>query len=187
MNYRYGVPGLSRYVNNAVVRAVFDNWQISGVTSALRGGRLRSGIRLRGSQSDPRAEIANGVDARVDIMSTRTCRVATVRRYRAFATDASGRSRGQEPHRQRARGRNHWARLSELGPHLREVRPVRPRPSGEVPRRSCATRSTTCSSAPSIPRRLSTPPVSRPTRVRPLHRGPRRTAHTADASGGLLG
>ena len=37
INYSYDVPGLSRYADNAVVRAVFDNWQISGVTSALSG------------------------------------------------------------------------------------------------------------------------------------------------------
>ncbi|HYJ87981.1 MAG TPA: hypothetical protein VEW46_18085 [Pyrinomonadaceae bacterium] len=37
VNYIYDVPGLSRKSNNRFVRAVFDNWQISGTTSYVSG------------------------------------------------------------------------------------------------------------------------------------------------------
>ena len=39
LHYSYDVPGLSRVWDNAAVRAVFDNWQLSGITSILSGTR----------------------------------------------------------------------------------------------------------------------------------------------------
>ena len=33
----HDIPGLSRYWNNGLVRAVFDNWQVSGTTSYASG------------------------------------------------------------------------------------------------------------------------------------------------------
>ena len=39
INYSYEVPNLSRVWNNVVAKAVFDNWQVSGVTSILSGTR----------------------------------------------------------------------------------------------------------------------------------------------------
>src|SRR5262249_30604289 len=38
VGYIYDVPALSKKWNNAAVRAVFDNWQISGTTSYATGG-----------------------------------------------------------------------------------------------------------------------------------------------------
>lgn len=37
VNYIYDVPGLSRKWNNGFVKAIFDNWQISGTTSYVSG------------------------------------------------------------------------------------------------------------------------------------------------------
>ena len=37
INYSYEVPNLSRKWNNIVTKAVFDNWQFSGITSILSG------------------------------------------------------------------------------------------------------------------------------------------------------
>jgi hypothetical protein len=40
LHYSYDVPGLSRVWNdNAVVKAIFDNWQVSGITTLLSGTR----------------------------------------------------------------------------------------------------------------------------------------------------
>jgi len=39
LNYSYEVPPLSRMWNNIVAKAIFDNWQVSGVTSILSGTR----------------------------------------------------------------------------------------------------------------------------------------------------
>lgn len=38
-HYSYEVPNLGRRWNNSVVKGVFDNWQVSGVTSLLSGTR----------------------------------------------------------------------------------------------------------------------------------------------------
>jgi hypothetical protein len=37
MNYSYEVPNLSRKWDNPIVKAIFDNWQVSGITSILSG------------------------------------------------------------------------------------------------------------------------------------------------------
>ena len=37
INYSYDVPNLSRSWNNIVVKALLDNWQVSGMTSILSG------------------------------------------------------------------------------------------------------------------------------------------------------
>ena len=42
------VPGLGRYTDNGIVRAVFGNWQISGVTSALSGATLPLSYSITG-------------------------------------------------------------------------------------------------------------------------------------------
>ena len=36
-NYSYEVPNLSQKWNNLLVKAIFDNWQVSGVTTILSG------------------------------------------------------------------------------------------------------------------------------------------------------
>jgi hypothetical protein len=37
INYAYEVPNLSRHWDNVVTKAIFDNWQVSGITSLLSG------------------------------------------------------------------------------------------------------------------------------------------------------
>src|SRR5205823_4910267 len=37
ISYSYEVPNLSRKMDNPIVKAIFDNWQISGITSAISG------------------------------------------------------------------------------------------------------------------------------------------------------
>jgi hypothetical protein len=37
LNYSYEVPNLGRTWNNPIIKAVFDNWQVSGITSILSG------------------------------------------------------------------------------------------------------------------------------------------------------
>ena len=39
INYSYEIPNLSRRWNNVVTKAIFDNWQISGVTALISGTR----------------------------------------------------------------------------------------------------------------------------------------------------
>jgi Carboxypeptidase regulatory-like domain len=45
-NYVWDLPKVSRYANNAFVRAVFDNWQLAGVTSFASGLPGTIGMRL---------------------------------------------------------------------------------------------------------------------------------------------
>ena len=67
VNYSYEVPHLSRHWNNPLVRAVFDNWQISGVTTALSGATLGIGYSIQGV-SDLTGGAGSGVDTRVDLI-----------------------------------------------------------------------------------------------------------------------
>jgi hypothetical protein len=39
INYSYDVPDLSRHWNNIVSKVLFDNWQVSGITSILSGNK----------------------------------------------------------------------------------------------------------------------------------------------------
>ena len=55
INYSYEVPGLSKNWDTASSRGIFDNWQISGVTSALSGATLPIRLLdLRRQRSDRR-------------------------------------------------------------------------------------------------------------------------------------
>lgn len=67
VNYTYDVPGLSRVWNAPVVRAVFDNWQLSGVTTALSGPAIGVGYSIQGV-SDLTGGAGAGVDTRVDFV-----------------------------------------------------------------------------------------------------------------------
>jgi outer membrane receptor protein involved in Fe transport len=86
VNYSYEVPGLSRYWNNVLTRAVFDGWQISGVTTALSGAAMGVGYSIQGV-SDLTGGAGSGVDTRVDFV----CNPNLPRRdrtpTRAFATE----------------------------------------------------------------------------------------------------
>ena len=88
INYLYDVPGLSRYADNAVVRAVFDNWQISGVTTALSGATLPLTYTITGiSDLTGTGGNANGLDTRVDIICDPNLSRGDRSPARAFATE----------------------------------------------------------------------------------------------------
>jgi hypothetical protein len=64
VNYTWDVPKLSRFWNNAPVRAVFDNWQLAGILSLASGSPL--GISLGTVDA---ADITGGGDgARVVVL-----------------------------------------------------------------------------------------------------------------------
>jgi hypothetical protein len=86
VNYSYDVPGLSQHWDNPIVRAVFDNWQISGVTSALSGGKLGIGYSISGV-SDLTGGAGAGVDTRVDIVCDPNLSRGDRSPDRAFATE----------------------------------------------------------------------------------------------------
>jgi hypothetical protein len=65
INYTYDLPALSRHWDNAVARAVFDGWQVSGVTSALSGATAGITYSTQGV-SDLTGGGGAGVDSRVD-------------------------------------------------------------------------------------------------------------------------
>jgi hypothetical protein len=66
INYAYDIPGLGALWNTPIVRGVFDNWQISGITSALSGATLPLSYSISGV-SDLTGGSGSGVDTRVDI------------------------------------------------------------------------------------------------------------------------
>jgi hypothetical protein len=64
LNYVYNVPKLSAVLPNPVVSAVFDNWDISGVTSFISGQPMGLGYSLV-SGADLTGGGGSGVDSRV--------------------------------------------------------------------------------------------------------------------------
>ena len=86
VNYSYDIPGISGVWDNAVARAVFDNWQISGVTSALSGETLAIGYGIAGV-SDLTGGAGSGVDTRVDIICDPNLSRGDRSPIRAFATE----------------------------------------------------------------------------------------------------
>jgi hypothetical protein len=61
LNYVYKVPGLSRRWDNALTRAVFDGWELSGITSFISGAPLGIGYNL-----SPTADLVGGSGGGVD-------------------------------------------------------------------------------------------------------------------------
>jgi hypothetical protein len=86
VNYSYDIPALSQHWDHAVVRAVFDNWQISGITSALSGQPLFIGYSIAGV-SDLTGGVGAGVDTRVDITCDPNLSRGERTPDRAFATE----------------------------------------------------------------------------------------------------
>ncbi len=86
INYSYEVPGLSRVWDNGLVRAVFDNWQISGVTTALSGATLVPGYTIQGV-SDLTGGAGAGLDTRVDFVCDPNLSRGDRSWNRAFATE----------------------------------------------------------------------------------------------------
>ena len=68
LNYIYSLPKLSKVVNNAVVKAIFDNWDVSGITTFLSGAP--SGIGYAFVENiDITGASGAGVDSRVNIIA----------------------------------------------------------------------------------------------------------------------
>jgi hypothetical protein len=87
INYSYDVPGLGKFVNNAIVRGIFDNWQISGVTTALSGATLPLSYTISGISDLTGGSTTNGVDTRVDIICNPNLSKGDRSPTRAFATE----------------------------------------------------------------------------------------------------
>jgi len=68
LNYLYDLPKLSKVANNVVVRSVFDNWQLSGVTSFTSGAPLGIGYSLV-SGADLTGASGAGLDSRINVLS----------------------------------------------------------------------------------------------------------------------
>jgi outer membrane receptor protein involved in Fe transport len=87
VNYSYDIPSLSeRFNGNAIIKGVFDNWQISGVTSALSGDTLAPTYTIQGV-SDLTGGVGAGVDTRVDIVCDPNLSRGDRSWNRAFATE----------------------------------------------------------------------------------------------------
>jgi hypothetical protein len=105
VNYAWDVPGLSKIWNTPVIRGVFDNWQISGVTSALSGATLPVSYSISGV-TDLTGGAGSGVDTRVDIIcdpNLPRSERSPVRAFRteciappSLATNRIGTARGDE-------------------------------------------------------------------------------------------
>ena len=52
VNYIYDVPDLGRKLDNAFVKAIFDNWQLSGTTSYASGKPKNIGVSYNGGTTD---------------------------------------------------------------------------------------------------------------------------------------
>lgn len=87
-NYLYDLPGLSaRAGNNGFVKAIFDNWQLSGVTSFTSGAPLGIGYSLVNAIDLVGASGA-GVDSRVNVLRNPILPKSERTELRHFDTDA---------------------------------------------------------------------------------------------------
>jgi hypothetical protein len=84
VNYSYDVPDIGW--DNSVARAILDNWQVSGVTSALSGETLAIGYGIAGI-ADLTGGAGAGVDTRVDIICDPNLSRGDRSPVRAFATE----------------------------------------------------------------------------------------------------
>ena len=135
INYSYDVPGLSKKWDTAVVRGIFDNWQISGGTSALSGATLPLTYSISGV-SDLTGGAGAGADSRVDIICD-----PNLSRGDRSPTRRSGPSASRRLHCRRTgsappSATRSRARVSELGHHVREERSVRWEPPVHLPMRA---------------------------------------------------
>ncbi len=69
-NYSYDVPELSKHWNNIIAKAVFDNWQVSGVTSIISGAYGNFGYNFTNVPTGTLSGTGsiNGGGSRVDIV-----------------------------------------------------------------------------------------------------------------------
>ena len=67
-NYLYDIPKLSKFANHVAIRSVFDNWQLSGLTTFTSGAPLGIGYSLV-SGADLLGASGAGIDSRVNLVS----------------------------------------------------------------------------------------------------------------------
>jgi hypothetical protein len=69
INYLYDIPSLAKSTgNNIVVKSIFDNWQLSGLTSMTSGAPLGIGYSLV-SGADLVGASGAGIDSRINVLS----------------------------------------------------------------------------------------------------------------------
>lgn len=86
-SYTYSIPKLSQKWNNIAVKALFDNWDISGVTTFTSGAPLGIGYTLV-SAADLVGGGGAGVDSRVDLVANPVLPKSERTELRHFNTDA---------------------------------------------------------------------------------------------------
>jgi hypothetical protein len=88
INYLYDIPKLSRVTgNNILVKSVFDNWQLSGLTSFTSGQPLGIGYSLV-SGADLLGASGAGIDSRVNMLSNPIIPKSERTELRHFDTNA---------------------------------------------------------------------------------------------------
>ena len=157
VNYSYDIPGIGW--DNAIAQAILDNWQISGVTSALSGETLAIGYSIAGVERPDRRRrrrrrLARRHHLRPEPVARRSLAGAGLR-HRVHRAAVSG----HQPHRHRDQRRDHRPRLSQLGHLARQGDPDRRHAARDLPRRGVQRLQHACSSRPSTPRRTSRPPA----------------------------
>jgi hypothetical protein len=87
-NYLYDIPKLSRLTgNNMIVKSVFDNWQLSGLTTFTSGAPLGIGYSLV-SGADLVGASGAGIDSRVNLLSNPIIPKSERTELRHFNTNA---------------------------------------------------------------------------------------------------
>ena len=87
VNYVYDIPSLSRYWNTPLVRALFNGWELSGITSALSGATTGFSYSIQGV-SDLTGGRGAGLDTRVDLAGDPNLPGDERTPARAFRTEA---------------------------------------------------------------------------------------------------
>ncbi|HYT64971.1 MAG TPA: carboxypeptidase regulatory-like domain-containing protein [Vicinamibacterales bacterium] len=88
-NYSYDVPELSKHWNNIIAKAVFDNWQVSGVTSIISGAYGNFGYNFTNVPTGTLSGTGsiNGGGSRVDIVCDPTLPKSQRTYSRQFKTE----------------------------------------------------------------------------------------------------
>jgi Carboxypeptidase regulatory-like domain/TonB-dependent Receptor Plug Domain len=95
ISYSYQIPGVSRYWDSGIARAIFDGWEVSGVTSALSGSTVLTGLgggnpgltyTIQGI-TDLTGGVGAGVDSRVDFVCDPNLSRGDRTDLRAFRTE----------------------------------------------------------------------------------------------------
>lgn len=87
LNYTWNIPRLSTLLPNPAIKAVFDNWDIAGVTSFISGAPLGLSYTLVSGADVVGAPTGAGVDTRVDLTGNPVLPKGERTEYRHFNTD----------------------------------------------------------------------------------------------------